>query len=314
MTGKILMTTGYNFDGYSINKYIDVFSGECALGTGFLSSLNSGISDLFGTNSESYTNKLKQAKDYALEQLQSQTIKAGGDAIIGLSINYTMFSRDIIGVVANGTAVKIDAIRSEKSNDIMIPILKYNRNTGFSPVVFSGYSHHNQYAFSIELFHHSEKEISSILVDLKFVTVFEKVYELKDVAFTDFSIKNNSHLVSDYTILSIPCENISLLKNVIIITKKYILNNELIDISDKDLEKQLDQENPYANIPPLFELDKLNTMKEIYEYLKNHMKKYDQSEPELMQWFEKSVEIERLYGNQKKEAIEYVKNYYHVDY
>lgn len=53
------------------------------------------ISEILGTNSKSYTNKLKQAKDYALEQLQDQA-NVGGNAIIGLSINNTMFLRDII--------------------------------------------------------------------------------------------------------------------------------------------------------------------------------------------------------------------------
>lgn len=47
MAGKILMTTGFNFDGFTINQYIGVFSGECALGTGFLSSLGSDFSDVF---------------------------------------------------------------------------------------------------------------------------------------------------------------------------------------------------------------------------------------------------------------------------
>lgn len=311
---KILMTTGLNFDGFFINQYLGVFSGECALGTGFLSSIGSDISDVFGTNSKSYTNKLKQAKEYALEQLQNQTIEAGGDAIIGLSISYTMFSRDIIGVIANGTAVKLDAASQKKSNDIIIPILKYNKNTVFRPVALNGHLHQNQYAFSVELFHNSEETISSILVDMKFVTVFEKAYELKDIAFTDFLPASKKHFVSGYTMVSIPCENISLLKSVIIITKKYIQNDELIDISDVDLEQELvDQQYQYANKPSLAELEKFNTLKDIYEYLKDYMETYNQSEPELMEWLEKTVKIERFYGNHKEDGIRYIKEYYQFD-
>ena len=88
MNKKMLMTSGYNFEGYTITEYLGVFSGECALGTGFLSSLGAGISDFLGTNSKMYSNKLKEAKEYALDQLQSQITEAGGNAIIGLDIDY----------------------------------------------------------------------------------------------------------------------------------------------------------------------------------------------------------------------------------
>lgn len=314
MRDKVLMTTGFNFEGFHIDKYLGVFSGECALGTGFFSSLESDISDLFGENSKLYTNKLRRAKGDALEQLQDQTVRAGGNAVIGLSINYTMFTRDIIGISVYGTAVKISAIIRKKIEDKVIPILKYNKNTAFRPICLHGHSVRNQYAVSMEVFYDSEEAISGILADVKFITVFDTVYELKDVAFAEFSFTNRNHLVSNYTVLSIPCENIVLLKNVIIITKKYVKNDELIDISDIDLEQELvDQEYQYENKPSLDELEKLNTMKEIYEYLKDYMEKYNQSEPELMEWLEKSTKIERLYGNRKEEAMEYIKGYYKVD-
>ena len=31
MNNDILLTSGYNFEGYSITEYLGVFSGECAL-------------------------------------------------------------------------------------------------------------------------------------------------------------------------------------------------------------------------------------------------------------------------------------------
>lgn len=313
MYSRILMTTGYNFDGYSINKYLGVFSGECALGTGFLSSFGSDISDILGKNSKSYADKLRQAKEYALEQLQEQTIQAGGNAILGLSINYTMFSRDIIGVIANGTAVKIDETGIEQSDDRVIPILLYNKNTLFRPMTFSGHMVKNQYAFSVKLFNGSEESVTSILADIKFVTVFEKVYELTEVPFTNFTLMNKRNWMSGYTTLSLPCEDISLLKNVTVITKKYIQNDVLVDISDSDLERELvSQEYKYADAPPIpiDELEELNTAKEIYTYLMDYMERYNQNEPDLMEWLEKNVELERIYGSMKKDAVQYIKKYY----
>ena len=104
----ILMTSGYSFEGRRISEYFGVYSGECALGTGFLSSLGAGFADFFGTNSTMYSDKLKRAKDYAIGQLRDQVIAIGGDAIIGLDIDYVSFSADIMGVIASGTAVKLE--------------------------------------------------------------------------------------------------------------------------------------------------------------------------------------------------------------
>ena len=103
----MLITTGYNFEGYTIIEYLGVFSGECVLGTGFLSSLGAGFSDMFGTNSGMYAGKLRRAKQSAMNVLERQVREIGANAIIGLDIDYTTFSADIMGVIANGTAVKI---------------------------------------------------------------------------------------------------------------------------------------------------------------------------------------------------------------
>lgn len=50
----ILLTTGYNFEGYKIIQYKDIISGECVLGTGFLSELTASLSDFAGTQSAQF--------------------------------------------------------------------------------------------------------------------------------------------------------------------------------------------------------------------------------------------------------------------
>lgn len=66
----ILLTSGYNFEGYRIKKYLGFCSGECALGTGFLSSLGAGIADILGSNSTAYKEKLAKAKSMAISELE----------------------------------------------------------------------------------------------------------------------------------------------------------------------------------------------------------------------------------------------------
>lgn len=56
-------TTGYNFENNKILDYIGIVSGEVVLGTGIISELGAGLSDILGANASGYQNKLGQCKD-----------------------------------------------------------------------------------------------------------------------------------------------------------------------------------------------------------------------------------------------------------
>lgn len=101
------LTTGYNFEGYKIDEYFGIVSGEAVLGTGFLSELSSSVTDAFGMKSGAFGDKMRKAKQYAIDELITETAKTGGNAIIGVSFQIVVFSNNSIGVSANGTSVKI---------------------------------------------------------------------------------------------------------------------------------------------------------------------------------------------------------------
>lgn len=101
----IMLTTGYNFEGYNITQYKNIISGECVLGTGFLSEFGAAISDLLGSTSGMFSEKLKTAKMASIYQLKKECFLAEGNAIIGVDFDYITFQNNMIGVVANGTAV-----------------------------------------------------------------------------------------------------------------------------------------------------------------------------------------------------------------
>ena len=88
---NILLTSGYNFEGYSISEYLGVYSGECALGTGFLSTLGASLADFLGSNSTMYSDKLKTAKPYAMEQLMTRVENAGGNPLLALISTTRLF-------------------------------------------------------------------------------------------------------------------------------------------------------------------------------------------------------------------------------
>ena len=103
----MLVTTAPILDGFQIKEYIGVVSGECALGTGFLSSLGAAFADLTGSRSGMYQSKLDEAKNSALRDMESKAAHLRANAIIGISIEYVAFTSDIMGVIALGTAVKL---------------------------------------------------------------------------------------------------------------------------------------------------------------------------------------------------------------
>ena len=101
------VTTGYDFEGYQIMDYKGIVSGDIVLGTGFISEFAASWSDAFGTTSNTFAGKMKTAKQKALKQLMSNAMITGANAVIGIDFDYTMFSNNMLGVSANGTAVVV---------------------------------------------------------------------------------------------------------------------------------------------------------------------------------------------------------------
>ena len=105
-----LSTTGFDFSGYRIEKYIKVISAETVLGTGFLSEFTAGLSDFFGTENNKFASKLDEAREAALVKLAEKSDKLGANALIGMNFNYVNFTGNIIGVVINATAVVVQPV------------------------------------------------------------------------------------------------------------------------------------------------------------------------------------------------------------
>ena len=104
------MTTGFSFDDYKVDKYKSIVSAQCIIGTGLVSEFAASITDFFGTESNAFSTKLDQAKDTAIDRLKRKAVIAGANAIIGVDFDYITFANNMLGVIANGTAVVISKI------------------------------------------------------------------------------------------------------------------------------------------------------------------------------------------------------------
>lgn len=102
-----LLTNGFTFENKHIIQYIGLVSGEIVIGTGFISDFKANISDLFGIESQAYSDKIKQSKKAALYDMIIESVELGGNAVIGISYDFVLFSGNMIGVSVNGTSVKV---------------------------------------------------------------------------------------------------------------------------------------------------------------------------------------------------------------
>lgn len=109
-----MLTTGYDFHGYEIEEYKGLVSGECVIGTGIMADLFSDFSDLTGSKSKTFSDKMKEIKHDAMNEMIKDSVKIGGNAIIGISYDHITFSgKNMIGISVNGTSVKIKKIEEE---------------------------------------------------------------------------------------------------------------------------------------------------------------------------------------------------------
>jgi uncharacterized protein YbjQ (UPF0145 family) len=111
-SSRFLMTTGYNFEGYTIEDYKNIISGEAVIGTGFLSELGAQISDTFGRTNQGFKAKISYAKQLAIKDMIAEAKKLRANAIIGISFNIFNTINNMFIISVNGTAVNISKNQS----------------------------------------------------------------------------------------------------------------------------------------------------------------------------------------------------------
>ena len=111
-----LITTSNNFETYEIVKYCGIVSGSTVLGTGIFSEHDAVVSDTLGIESTAFSDKLDQARNSSINKMIDDAIRQGGNALVGVSFDYVIFSSNMIGVVANGTVVEIVEKGKQQSN------------------------------------------------------------------------------------------------------------------------------------------------------------------------------------------------------
>ena len=111
---SIIVTTAPTLANYKIIDTIDIVTSETVFGMNIFRDFFAWITDFFGGRSEASQKVLRDARKLCILELKKEAYRAGGNAVIGVDLDYSEISgkgKGMLFLVASGTAVKV-----EKSN------------------------------------------------------------------------------------------------------------------------------------------------------------------------------------------------------
>jgi uncharacterized protein YbjQ (UPF0145 family) len=108
----MIIVTTPSLEGHRITRYLGLVSGEAILGANIFRDMFAGIRDIVGGRSAAYEQELRKAKAIALDEMQEDAQRLGGNAIVGVDLDYETITMGSGGgmlmVSASGTAVVIE--------------------------------------------------------------------------------------------------------------------------------------------------------------------------------------------------------------
>lgn len=103
----MLSTTTAVVEGRPVQKYLGIVTGEVIVGANLFRDLFASVRDIVGGRSGSYEDVLARARKQALDEMEGQAAAMGGNAVIGVDIDYEVLGANgsMLMVSTSGTAV-----------------------------------------------------------------------------------------------------------------------------------------------------------------------------------------------------------------
>lgn len=104
----MIVSTTHSIEGKTITAYQGIVTGEVIIGANFVKDIFASFRDFFGGRAESYERVLREAKEKALEEMITEALRMGADAIVGVDLDYETLGQrgSMLMVSASGTAIK----------------------------------------------------------------------------------------------------------------------------------------------------------------------------------------------------------------
>ena len=108
----MLVVTTPSLEGKRITEYLGLVSGEAILGANIFRDFFAGIRDIVGGRSAAYEEELRKAKQIAISEMIEDARARGGNAVVGVDLDYETISvgqgGGMLMVSASGTAVRVE--------------------------------------------------------------------------------------------------------------------------------------------------------------------------------------------------------------
>ncbi len=103
----MIVTTTHDIQGSAITNYLGIVVGESIIATNIMRDIAAGLRDIVGGRSGAYEEKMQEARDIAMAEMEQKGQELGADAIVGVDIDYETIGNNMLMVSASGTAVKV---------------------------------------------------------------------------------------------------------------------------------------------------------------------------------------------------------------
>lgn len=106
----MILTTTPSIEGRKITSYFGVITGEAIMGANIMRDIFASITDVIGGRSGAYEEKLQEARQIALRELEERAVRLGANAVVGIDLDYEVIgqSGSMLMVSASGTAVRLE--------------------------------------------------------------------------------------------------------------------------------------------------------------------------------------------------------------
>lgn len=105
-----LVTTGFDFSGYRIVKYLGLVRGLTVRSRSIVGNFAAGLQTLVGGNITVYTELCEHARQEAYELLIQHAHQMGANAVIGMRYDANEVMEGVTEVLAYGTAVVVEPV------------------------------------------------------------------------------------------------------------------------------------------------------------------------------------------------------------
>jgi uncharacterized protein YbjQ (UPF0145 family) len=103
----MIITTTPTIEGHPIREYKGIVVGEAIMGSNFVRDIFASITDVVGGRSGAYESKLADARRTAMSELEQEARRVGGNAVVGVDLDYEVVGDSMLMVSVSGTAVVI---------------------------------------------------------------------------------------------------------------------------------------------------------------------------------------------------------------